>query len=182
MGLILSTIFETLFGGKERRLLILGLDNAGKTTLLNKIHKPDTPIMSTIPTVGFNMEHCVVDNVHIAMWDLGGQTGIRRYWRLYVKNTDAIIYVVDSMDRERFQVAKQELMSFLEEPELNGVMVLVFANKQDMPNAISAGELSTALGLTDLRDRPWKICKSSAITGEGVKEGLQWIVTQLRNK
>lgn len=84
------------------------------------------------------------------------------------------------MDRDRFQLARQELMSLLEEDELKGVMVLVFANKQDLPGATSAAELSSALGLTQLRDRPWHICRSSAKTGEGVSEGLKWLVEQLR--
>ncbi|XXQ30000.1 ADP-ribosylation factor-like protein 1 [Plasmodiophora brassicae] len=180
MGLLLSTLWARWFGGKERRLLLLGLDNAGKTTLLNRIHKPDSISTATIPTVGFNMQHCVVDNVHIAMWDLGGQTSIRRYWRLYVKNTDAIIYVVDSTDRDRFELARTELLGVLEEEELGGVMVLVMANKQDIPGATPAGDLSNALGLTRLRDRPWHICAASAKTGEGVTDGLKWIVDQLR--
>ncbi len=113
MGILISRMFAALFGGKEVRILILGLDNAGKTTILYRL-QADEPVQ-TIPTIGFNVETLQYKNIKFQVWDLGGQTSIRPYWRCYYPNTDAIIFVVDSADLERLQVARQELFSMLEE-------------------------------------------------------------------
>lgn len=115
------------------------------------------------------------------MWDLGGQTSIRPYWRCYYSNTDAIIYVVDSVDRERLGLAKEELVAMLEEEELKDAAILVFANKQDMEGALSVTEVSDALGLSSLKTRQWHICKTSAVKGEGLHEGLDWLVNTFRS-
>ena len=108
------------------------------------------------------------------MWDLGGQTSIRPYWRCYYSNTDAIIYVVDSADRERLGLSKEELVSMLEEEELKDAALLVFANKQDIEGALSVTEVSEGLGLSALKTRQWHICKTSAVKGDGLHEGLDW--------
>ena len=93
------------------------------------------------------------------MWDLGGQTSIRPYWRCYYANTDAIIYVIDSQDKDRVGIAKEELMAMLEEEELKSASLLVMANKQDMQGAMSVTEISDFLGLTNLKMRQWTIFK-----------------------
>lgn len=172
--MLVSKVFGALFGNKEVRVLILGLDNAGKTTILYKLYAPDR-VIRTMPTVGFNLEEVVYKNLNFSVWDLGGQTNIRPYWRCYYANTNAIIYVVDSCDKERIGLSRKELMAMLEEEELKNVHVLVFANKQDMPGAMSEAEVATALGLTAITDRQWHICKASAIKNEGLKEGLEWL-------
>nr|CAH8853322.1 unnamed protein product [Trichobilharzia regenti] len=115
MGGIFS-LFSRLFGSKERRILILGLDGAGKTTILYRLQVGE--VVTTIPTIGFNVETVVHKNLKFQVWDLGGQTSIRPYWRCYYSNTDAIIYVVDSMDRDRMGISKQELFSMLELPPI----------------------------------------------------------------
>jgi ADP-ribosylation factor-like protein 1 len=112
MGLLFSKVFNTLFGSQEVRILILGLDNAGKTTILYRL-QADEPV-KTIPTIGFNVETLQYKNIKFQVWDLGGQTSIRPYWRCYYPNTDAIIFVVDSADVDRLAVAKEELMSMLQ--------------------------------------------------------------------
>lgn len=117
----------------------------------------------------------------LQVWDLGGQGTIRPYWRCYYPNTNAVIYVVDSADRDRIDVAKQEMMSMLQEEDLNGVPLLVLANKQDLPGAMSDAEVSEKLGLHTLRNRQWSVFKSSAKTGEGFTEGLDWLITLLKN-
>ncbi len=118
-------------------------------------------------------------NVKLQVWDLGGQSSIRPYWRCYYPNTNAIIYVVDANDRDRIEDAKTELQQLLQEEELKGVILLVFANKMDLPNALNAAEVSTGLGLVDIRDRQFAIFQSSAIQGHGINEGLDWLVTVL---
>lgn len=100
----------------------------------------DEPITTT-PTIGFNVETMQYKNIKFQVWDLGGQTAIRPYWRCYYPNTDAIIFVVDSADRDRIKTARTELMGMLEEEELAGATLLVFANKQDQTGAMKAPEV-----------------------------------------
>ncbi|KAF4669220.1 Arf GTPase arl1 [Perkinsus olseni] len=149
MGVLFSSLFGRLFGTKEVRILILGLDNAGKTTILYRLQVDD--IVQTIPTIGFNVETIQVKNVKLQVWDLGGQSSIRPYWRCYYPNTNGIVYVVDSADRDRLPDARRELNNLLDEEELQGVALLVFANKQDLPDAMSSVEVSEGLGLTQIR-------------------------------
>lgn len=128
------------------------------------------------------------------MWDLGGQTSIRPYWRSYYANTAAVVFVVDSTDIERLEIAADELRSMLNEDELRDSALLVFANKQDQVNGLSelyfgsgvadtflqpgakgAGEISEALKLGELRDRNWSIVACSCIDGKGINEGMDWL-------
>uniref|UniRef100_A0A915IY66 ADP-ribosylation factor-like protein 1 n=1 Tax=Romanomermis culicivorax TaxID=13658 RepID=A0A915IY66_ROMCU len=159
----LMAYFKNLFGSKEMRILILGLDGAGKTTILYRLQVGE--VVTTIPTIGFNVEQ---------VWDLGGQTSIRPYWRCYYSNTDAIIYVVDSADRDRIGISKQELISMLEEEELKGAVLVVLANKQDIPGSMSVAEVHKALGLEALKNRTFQIFKTSATKGEGLDESMDW--------
>ena len=173
MGILFSRVFQSLFGSKEVRILILGLDNAGKTTILYKLQNEaeDEEVM-TIPTIGFNVETLQYKNIKFQVWDLGGQTSIRPYWRCYYPNTDAIIFVVDSADRERLAVARQELQAMLDEEELKDAILLVLANKQDQKGALGAKEISEALGLPDVRNRQWSIQETCATKGKGLSEGF----------
>ncbi|KAJ1534640.1 Arf GTPase arl1, partial [Cladochytrium tenue] len=134
-------------------------------------------VVTTIPTIGFNVETVTYKNIKFQVWDLGGQTSIRPYWRCYYANTDAVIYVIDSSDRERLSVTKDELFAMLEEEELKGAALLVLANKQDIDGAMSEAEVSEALALTNLKNRQWTIFKCSALKGEGLTESLDWLVT-----
>ena len=107
---------------------------------------------------------------------MGGQTSIRPYWRCYYANTDAVIYVVDSADRDRVNTSRDELFAMLDEEELKDASLLVLANKQDLEGAMTVAEISEAFKLTDLRNRQWTIFKCSAHTGEGLTESLDWLV------
>ncbi len=230
-----SSLFSRLFGRKEVRILILGLDNAGKTTILYRL-QVDEPV-ATVPTIGFNVETLQYKNVRRAaatgrrcaaarrakqsrgaarcrlrrrrnialpggpeasptyptrprphaparspsrslaalappqikfqVWDLGGQSSIRPYWRCYYPNTDAIIFVVDSTDTERLEIAKAELFAMLEEEDLKDAILLIMANKQDAKGALSSKELSEAMGLAQIRNRQWSIQETSATQGKG---------------
>lgn len=162
---------------KEVRVLVLGLDNAGKTSILYRLQLGN--VVQTVPTVGFNLETLQYKNLTFQVWDLGGQTGIRPYWRCYFSQTDAIIYVVDSTDRDRMGVAKHELFALLDEDELRKSMLLIFANKQDMPNAASEVEIANALGVNAISNRTWTILKSSAKSGAGLVEGMDWLCEKL---
>ena len=180
MGILFSSLFQNLFGSKEVRILILGLDNAGKTTILYRLQADQ--VIPTTPTIGFNVETVQYKNIKFQVWDLGGQSSIRPYWRCYFPNTNAIIYVVDSVDKQRLGDSKQELMLMLEEEELKGVTLLVFANKQDLPQAMTAAEVSEGLGLTNIRNRQWAIFQTSALRGSGIIEGLDWLCNVISSK
>jgi len=177
MGLIFSSLFKHIFGTKETRILILGLDNAGKTTILYRL-KVDQ-VVSTTPTIGFNVESVQYKNILFQVWDLGGQSSIRPYWRCYFPDTNAVVYVVDSLDRDRLPDSREELTLMLEEEELAGVPLLIFANKQDLSNAMTVAEVSEGLGLTEIRNRQWAIFQTSALRGSGILEGFEWLCTCL---
>merc|ERR1711939_1021447 len=120
------------------------------------------------------------------MGDVGGQDKIRPLWRHYYQNSYGIIFVVDSNDRERIDdssgsdnSAKEELHRMLAEDELRDSVLLVFANKQDLPNAMSASELTDKLGLNELRNRRWYIQATCAVQGNGLYEGLDWLSNEL---
>eukprot|EP01084_Bolivina_argentea_P035576 65976_1 len=180
MGILLSKVFRGLFGTKEVRILILGLDNAGKTSILYKLSNEADDDIQTIPTIGFNVETLQYKNIKFQVWDLGGQSSIRPYWRCYYPNTDAIVFVVDSTDTDRLGVARQELQAMLEEEELKGAVLLIFANKQDQRGACNATQVSEALGLPELRARQWSIQESSALKGKGIFEGMDWLAACLK--
>lgn len=178
MGMWFSSLFSSLFGSKEVRILILGLDNAGKTTILYRL-QVDEPV-TTVPTIGFNVETLQYKNIKFQVWDLGGQSSIRPYWRCYYPNTDAILFVVDSTDSERLETARAELQAMLEEEDLKDSVLLVFANKQDMRGALNAAQVSEAMGLSSIRSRQWSIQETSATQGKGLHEGFDWLVSCIK--
>ncbi|UJR26627.1 hypothetical protein I4U23_007945 [Adineta vaga] len=165
---------------EELRILLLGLDNAGKTTLLKVLASED--ISHITPTQGFNIKSVQSSGFKLNVWDIGGQRKIRPYWRHYFENTDVLIYVIDSSDRKRFDETNQELSELLEEEKLRNVPLLIFANKQDLLNASKASDITDGLSLHQIRDRAWQIQGCSAYTKEGVKEGLEWVSKVVANK
>merc|ERR1719244_669034 len=171
----------------QGRILMVGLDAAGKTTILYKLKLGE--IVTTIPTIGFNVETVEYKQIKFTIWDVGGQDKIRPLWRHYYSGSNAIIFVVDSNDRERVDdssgsdnSAKEELHRMLAEDELRDVPVLVFANKQDLPNAMSVHEVTEKLGLNQLRNRKWYIQSTCATTGDGLYEGLDWLDKTLHRR
>eukprot|EP01134_Creolimax_fragrantissima_P007637 CFRG7637T1 len=177
MGLYISRVFTQLLGSKEMRILMVGLDAAGKTTILYKLKLGE--VVTTIPTIGFNVETVEYKNISFTVWDVGGQDKIRPLWRHYFQNTQGLIYVVDSNDRERIEESREELSRMLAEDELRDSVLLVFANKQDLPSAVPVSELTDLLGLQGLSNRQWYIQASCATSGDGLYEGLDWLSGQL---
>lgn len=177
MGLTISSVLTRLFGKKQMRILMVGLDAAGKTTILYKLKLGE--IVTTIPTIGFNVESVEYKNICFTVWDVGGQGKIRPLWRHYFQNTQGLIFVVDSNDRDRISEAEKELHNMLREDELRDAVLLVYANKQDLPNAMNASELTEKLGLGHLRNRQWFIQATCATQGQGLYEGLDWLSNEL---
>ena len=173
MGGMFSKIWQRFLGKKEMRILMVGLDAAGKTTILYKLKLGE--VVTTIPTIGFNVETVEYKNISFTVWDVGGQDKIRLLWRHYYQNTQGLIFVVDSNDRDRVDDAREELHKMLSEEELREAVLLVFANKQDLPGAMTTPEVTDKLGLHTLRGRTWYIQATCATTGDGLYEGLDWL-------
>merc|ERR1712184_173643 len=179
MGMFISKALQKLVGKRDCRILMVGLDAAGKTTILYKLKLGE--IVTTIPTIGFNVETVEYRNISFTVWDVGGQDKIRPLWRHYYQNTQGLIYVVDSSDAERVSEAQEELHKMLGEDELRDAIVLVFANKQDLPNALSVTDITSKLGLNNLR-RKWYVQAACATQGTGLYEGLDWLSNELSSK
>ena len=190
-----------LFGSSpEMRILMVGLDAAGKTTILYKLKLGE--VVTTIPTIGFNVETVNYKNISFTAWDVrhpalfllppvtqnlwttdaqvGGKDKIRPLWRHYFQNTQAVVFICDSNDRDRIMEARDELARMMNEDELKDAVLLVFANKQDLPNAMSPAEVTEKLGLHSLRTRRWFIQASCATSGDGLYEGLDWLSKTLK--
>eukprot|EP00640_Fibrocapsa_japonica_P006524 CAMPEP_0113944180 /NCGR_PEP_ID=MMETSP1339-20121228/30851_1 /TAXON_ID=94617 /ORGANISM="Fibrocapsa japonica" /LENGTH=183 /DNA_ID=CAMNT_0000949267 /DNA_START=129 /DNA_END=676 /DNA_ORIENTATION=+ /assembly_acc=CAM_ASM_000762 len=177
MGGWISALWKSL-GKQERRMLMLGLDSAGKTTILYKLRLGEA--LSTIPTIGFNVERVTYNKLEMTIWDVGGQDKIRPLWRHYYQGTDALIFVVDSQDRERIQQACEELLHVLADEEMRDCQyVLVYANKQDLPGSMTASEVVQKMKINNqsyqFRNRKWFVQACCAVTGEGLYEGLDWL-------
>merc|ERR1712010_111584 len=118
----------------------------------------------------------------MVMWDVGGQDKIRKLWRHYYSGSNALIFVVDSSDRDRVDEAREELSKILDDDEMRDAACLVYANKQDLPNAMPAAELTEKLGLHNLRNREWYIQSCCATTSDGLYEGLDWLSRALARR
>lgn len=139
-------------------------------------------MVTTIPTIGFNVETIEYNKVNFTVWDVGGCDKIRPLWRHYYQNTQALIFVCDSNDRERISEAKEELHKMLFEDELRDSILLVYANKQDLSNPMSVAEVTDRLDLHQLRTRKWYIQGCCAISGDGLYEGFDWLSKQFGDK
>jgi len=178
------TALKSLFSKQQMRILMVGLDGAGKTTILYTLKLGE--VVKTIPTVGFNVETVEYKNISFTVWDVGGQQQLRALWRHYYKDSHGVIFVVDSNDPTRLnedynhdKSAKTELEAMLKDDNLpKNAVLLVFANKQDLPNAVKPQEVSDRLGLDKL-DRPWFLQPSSATQGSGITEGLEWLAKNI---
>ncbi|KAL6075641.1 GTP binding [Balamuthia mandrillaris] len=210
--------------GEEARLLMVGLDAAGKTTILYKLKYGveqmfrNDIVVTTTPTVGFNVEILTYNNVKFTVWDLGGQKRIRYMWRHYLENTQGLIFVIDSADQDRFLnnpkcpegSVSEELNNLLQEDALEGVPLLIFANKQDLENAVNPAQLANVLQLYSILDqehekekldeegegensnkkerskprqrREWKVQQAIAKDAEGLREGLEWLAEVMKKR
>ncbi|XP_063710557.1 uncharacterized protein LOC134839071 [Symsagittifera roscoffensis] len=173
MGIFASKLFELYksWGNEQSRVLMLGLDAAGKTTVLYKLKLNEQ--VTTIPTIGFNVETVELGNgLSFTVWDVGGQQKLRPLWQHYFHHTDGLIYIVDSNDPERFNEAHEELSSIITDDRMRGVPVLLMANKQDLPNSRSVSEISERMKMHSLKDRAWHVQGCCAPSGDGILEGM----------
>ena len=180
MGQPFGKLPERRYKGKKLKILLIGLDNAGKTSLLKTMASEElTPDIA--PTQGFNIR-TVKTGFTLCLWDVGGQRQIRPYWEHHYGGTDCVVYVVDSTDRKRFPEAGQELFDILHSATLLSVPLLVLANKQDISTATPADDIVNKLSLHEITDREWRIQPCSASKNEGVNVGFDWLLQILINK
>ena len=168
-------------GRRQQKILLVGIDAAGKTTMLYKLKAGEVQVH--IPTIGFNVETLEIRGkmsiTTMVAWDVGGRDKIRPLWRHYYQDMSGLVFMVDSNDRDRINEARDELQKILSEDELLELPLLVFANKRDMPNAFAMTELIDKLGLHSIRNRAWYIQESVATEGKGIFEGMEWLARQL---
>jgi ADP-ribosylation factor protein 1 len=170
----IRTMLTKLFGTPEYRLLIMGLDASGKTTILYKLKLNE--IVTTIPTIGFNVETMTHNNTTLTIWDVGGRDKIRPLMRHYFQNTQGLIFVVDSHDRDRLEEATEEMKRVLMEDELREIPMLIYLNKIDRPHGLKQDDVIKEMRLNTIRDRQWFLQPCSACTGDGLHEGLNWLI------
>merc|ERR1712032_195527 len=173
MGGIFSSILDRLVSKQAKKIVMVGLDAAGKTTVLYNMRLGE--VVTTVPTIGFNVETVEYKNISFTVWDIGGQDKIRKLWSYYYQGTDAAIFIIDSSDRDRIEEAREELFRMLDDEEMRDAGLLVFANKQDLRGAMDASEVADKLGLRKLQNRRWYIQSASATRGDGLTEGLDWL-------
>ncbi|KAH3756855.1 adp-ribosylation factor [Pelomyxa schiedti] len=171
-------------GGKsklvEHRVMIVGLDNAGKTTVLHRLHKGER--VDSEPTLGFNVEVIETAGAKLTLWDLGGHENVRPLWSEYFTFAEGVIFVVDASESSRFKESTSELAKIMQVPSLKTAPLLVLANKQDKTGAVTSDQLGEKLGLDELaRGRPYLIQQTNARNGVGLWEGIEWLTGRLKD-
>ncbi|KAG9248290.1 ADP-ribosylation factor family protein [Calycina marina] len=177
---MLSILRKARLKDKEMRILMLGLDNAGKTTIVKRIMGEDVNTVS--PTLGFIIKTIEYEGYKLNIWDVGGQKTLRSYWRNYFEKTDALIWVVDATDRLRIDDCREELHGLLQEERLSGACLLVFANKTDVNGCMDPEEIREGLQLNAIKTHQWHIIRCSAIASTNLQEGLAWVVQDAKNR
>ncbi|CAI5682420.1 ADP-ribosylation factor-like protein 4D [Oreochromis niloticus] len=160
-------------------VVVIGLDSAGKTSLLYRLKLRE--FVETSPTKGFNMEKIKVqigqskaNTTTFQVWDVGGQEKLRPLWKSYTRRMDGLVFVVDAAEMERMEEAKVELHRITRSAENQGIPVLVLANKQDLDGALSSTEVEKVLGLHELSSSTLHHTEGcSALNGQGLQPGLE---------
>ncbi|KLJ05978.1 ADP-ribosylation factor-like 2 [Blastomyces silverae] len=177
---MLSILRKARLKDKEMRILMLGLDNAGKTTIVKRIMNEDVTTVS--PTLGFIIKSIDFQGYKLNIWDVGGQKTLRSYWRNYFEKTDALIWVVDATDRLRIDDCREELAGLLQEERLMGASLLVFLNKIDVEGGMDKDDIREGLHLDAIKTHKWTIFPCSAMTGSNLNEGLEWVVQDAKDR
>ncbi|XP_069466721.1 ADP-ribosylation factor-like protein 6 isoform X2 [Ambystoma mexicanum] len=204
---------------KEVHVLCLGLDNSGKTTIINRLKPSSAQTQDIVPTIGFSIEKFKTSSLSFTVFDMSGQGRYRNLWEHYYNagnsaldlwgepamhiihvegnsfshclsyqtkkrqgEGQAIIFVIDSSDRLRMVVAKEELDTLLSHADIihKRIPILFFANKMDLRDALSSVKVSQLLCLENIKDKPWHICATDGLKGEGLQGGVDWLQDQIQ--
>eukprot|EP00756_Hemistasia_phaeocysticola_P007283 Hpha_TRINITY_DN14192_c0_g1::TRINITY_DN14192_c0_g1_i1::g.10724::m.10724/K07955/ARL8; ADP-ribosylation factor-like protein 8 len=173
MGPLASKMKELFAGNKKIELCLVGLENSGKTTLLN-ILSVGYPV-DTMPTVGLNVKMVKKQGISMKVWDLGGQERFRAEWARYTQGCDVIVYVVDSSDFERIHIAKKELHKLLEDRHLHGLPLLVVLNKIDLEPRMSKEDVIKEMNLEYVTENDWAVTQISATQRTNISDVIDWL-------
>ncbi|XP_033636008.1 ADP-ribosylation factor-like protein 6 [Asterias rubens] len=180
----LGDLLSKLFGrtNKKAQVLCIGLDNSGKSTIINELKPKDSQAEDIVPTIGFTVETFKSTAVNFTVFDMSGQGKYRNLWEHYYREAQGIIFVLDSSDKLRMVVAKEELELLLKHKDISQkcIPILFFANKMDLRESLSSVQCTKHLELEHIKDKPWHICASNALTGEGLHEGIEWLTDKLK--
>ncbi|KAK4799558.1 hypothetical protein SAY86_024923 [Trapa natans] len=174
-------LWKYMFSKKEFHVLVLGIEKSGKTTLLEKLKSlysnlEGLPPDRIVPTVGLNVGRVELPNAKLVFWDLGGQPGLRSIWEKYYEEAHAVVFVIDASCPSRFEDSKSALEKVLRNDDLQGAPLLILANKQDLPEAVSTEELALYLDMKKLDERVSMYEAVSAYDGLGIRESVEWLV------
>ena len=173
MGFIFSKLLSLFVSKRKVRILILGFEAAGKASILYqmKIGK----LIESIRTIDYNYKVIDYKGLNITFLDYYDHFRVKLFYEI----NDGIIFVVDSNEKETFEIARDILLECLNDERLKDAAFLIFANKQDLNGAISPIELTKILEIEKIKNRKWFVQGSSAVNGQGIKEGLNWLIDTL---
>jgi len=175
--MLTQRMWRKLSGKPEARIFLYGLDSAGKTTILQQMkNEIDTPLL---PTPGIKVETVASQGFDYTVWDLGGHSTVKPLWSFHWEGAHALIFVVDSSDRDRIEEAAIELDLILNDANMKDILLLVIANKQDLPNAMSAQEIMQKLRVHDALDTNYFVQPACATTGDGLQPAFDWLSAAL---
>lgn len=162
-------------------MLVVGLDNSGKSTIIDRLKPQSQRQVDVAPTVGFTVDEFTKGAITFTVFDMSGAGRYRTLWEQYYRDAQAVIFVIDSGDQLRLVVAKDELDNMLKHPNMASrkIPALFLANKKDLPTALQPPAIAQALKLEDIKDRAWNIVQSNALTGEGLDKGTDWLAEML---
>jgi len=163
---------------RSSKVLCVGLDNSGKSTIINKLKPEKKQALELQATTGYDVQQFTHGSINFTVWDMSGQGRYRNLWEAYYADCQAIIYVIDSADTVRMCVVKDELTTILSHKDISkrNVPVLFFANKMDLSKSLSPAQISEALELPKLlADKTWNIVATNALEGKGLEEGMKWL-------
>lgn len=182
---LISGFWQCFFAKPKVNVLIIGLDHAGKTTLLEKVKSkfgniPSIPAEKIPPTIGMNLAKIFYRGTQVIIWDLGGQIKMRTMWENYYDSAHAIVFVVDSADVGRLEEAKLAYEAICDHDSVGDISVIILANKQDLEGALSPGELAINFyAIQDAAERS-RVFPISALTGEGMDEAISTVIDEAR--
>lgn len=177
----LLNYLKSMLFKEEMEITIVGLQNSGKTTLVNVLATGQF-MDDMIPTVGFNMRKVKKGNCTLKVWDIGGQPRFRGMWERYCRGVNAIIYVVDSYDQQKWDLAKEELHSLLGRPMLSGIPVLVLGNKNDLDSALAAEDLIDVLDLSSITGQEVSCYSISAKNQVNIDITIEWLLKHSKKR
>eukprot|EP00891_Asterochloris_glomerata_P000393 jgi/Astpho2/393/e_gw1.00011.235.1_t len=156
-------------------MLVVGLANSGKTSIVQAL-KAERSLDDTVPTVGFSVERFHMLNTMLTVVDMSGQPKYQKLWECYYDDVQGVILVIDAADQAQLSDAKGIVQRLQAHTDLEDTPLLIFANKMDLAHALHVSDIAAALDLTEQPERQWQIAASSALTGEGLEEGMRWLL------